>query len=51
MNCVVQTLLGREGALKGFYSGRNASAIVSAVAEHGGVLTLADLHSHRTAFE
>ena len=46
-----QTLLGREGAQRGFYSGRIASAIVSAVAEHGGVLTLPDLHAHRTAFE
>lgn len=39
------------GAKEGFYKGRIAQAIVSAVAEFGGVLSTDDLASHETAFE
>lgn len=34
----------------GFYSGRVANAIASAVADQGGVLTTKDLESHKSAF-
>jgi gamma-glutamyltranspeptidase/glutathione hydrolase len=40
--------LGTLGAKKGFYSGPVAEAIVAAVKEYGGDLTLEDLASHET---
>ena len=43
-------LLGREGAKRGFYEGRIAAAIVSAVREFGGLLSEEDLRTHRTTF-
>jgi gamma-glutamyltranspeptidase/glutathione hydrolase len=44
-------LLGTLGAKKGFYSGPVAEAIVEAVKEFGGTMTLEDLANHVTAFE
>lgn len=41
--------LAREGK-KGFYEGRIADAIVSAVSEHGGALDHEDLRSHSNLF-
>jgi gamma-glutamyltranspeptidase/glutathione hydrolase len=41
-------LLAEKGAHDGFYTGPNAEAIVQAVEEFGGVLTLNDLEQHRT---
>jgi len=40
-----------NGAKQGFYTNRIASAIVEAVKEIGGVMSLEDLASHVTAFE
>ena len=44
-------ILGARGAREGFYSGEVANAIVEALAEFDGVMTLADLASHSTAIE
>jgi gamma-glutamyltranspeptidase/glutathione hydrolase len=44
-------LLGTHGAKKGFYSGPVAEAIVEAVKEFGGNMTLEDLTNHATASE
>jgi len=44
-------LLGNKGARAGFYEGRVALALVSAVRDLGGLLDLPDLAAHRTGFE
>lgn len=43
-------LLGEKGAKEGFYTGRVAEAIVAALKERGGVMTMEDLHMHETCF-
>ena len=42
--------LAKEGA-KGFYEGHVAEAIVTAVQQHGGLMTLEDLRNHCSTYE
>eukprot|EP00546_Thalassionema_frauenfeldii_P006642 CAMPEP_0178913204 /NCGR_PEP_ID=MMETSP0786-20121207/10710_1 /TAXON_ID=186022 /ORGANISM="Thalassionema frauenfeldii, Strain CCMP 1798" /LENGTH=570 /DNA_ID=CAMNT_0020585915 /DNA_START=95 /DNA_END=1804 /DNA_ORIENTATION=+ len=41
--------LGRHGATKGFYCGTTGQAIVEAIQDHGGIMTVQDLEDYTTS--
>jgi gamma-glutamyltranspeptidase / glutathione hydrolase len=44
-------MLALKGAKEGFYKNEIGAAIVKAISEYGGVLSMEDLEAHETARE